>query len=88
MFLPVIGIWRGYEEHESGRLKISKIINWAHTLITSGVIKSMDKFPSRDESAEEIWLFQTDRKAKHCSSWKEEELSDRPCEGKWNVCVL
>lgn len=46
MFLPVIGIWRGYEEHESGRLKISKLYNWAHTLITSGVIKSMDKFPS------------------------------------------
>lgn len=27
-------------------LKYQKLYNWAHTLITSGVIKSMDKFPS------------------------------------------
>ena len=27
-------------------LKYQKLYNWAHTLITSGVIKNMDKFPS------------------------------------------
>ena len=47
MFLPVIGIWSIYEEYESGRSEISKnYITGAHTLITSGVIRNMDKFPS------------------------------------------
>ena len=27
-------------------LKYQKLYNWAHTLITSGIIKNMDKFPS------------------------------------------
>ena len=27
-------------------LKYQKLYNWAHTLIISGVIKNMDKFPS------------------------------------------
>lgn len=27
-------------------LKYQKLYHWAHTLITSGVIKNMDKFPS------------------------------------------
>ena len=65
-------------------LKYQKLYNWAHTLITSGVIKSMDKFPS--ESAEEIWLFQTDRKDSTAAAGR--RRSDHPCEGKWNVCVL
>ena len=31
---------------EQEGLKYQKLYNWAHTLITSGVIKNMDKFPS------------------------------------------
>ena len=30
---------------EQEGLKYQKLYNWAHTLITSGVIKNMDKFP-------------------------------------------
>ena len=40
---------------EQDNLKYQKLYHWAHTLITSGVIKNMDKFPS-----EEIRLFQAD----------------------------
>lgn len=39
----------------------------------------MDKFPSRDESAEEIWLFQTDRKDSTAAAGR--RRSDHPCEG-------
>ena len=31
---------------EQDNLKYQKLYHWAHTLITSGVIKNMDKFPS------------------------------------------
>ena len=31
---------------EQDHLKYQKLYHWAHTLITSGVIKNMDKFPS------------------------------------------
>ena len=61
-------------------LKYQKLYNWAHTLITSGVIKNMDKFPS------ETSLFQTDRKDSTAAAGR--RRSDHPCEGKWNVCVL
>lgn len=44
---------------EQDNLKYQKLYHWAHTLITSGVIKNMDKFPS-EHSAEEIRLFQAD----------------------------
>lgn len=41
---------------EQDNLKYQKLYHWAHTLITSGVIKNMDKF----YSAEKIRLFQAD----------------------------
>ena len=31
---------------EQDNLKYQKLYHWAHTLITSGIIKNMDKFPS------------------------------------------
>lgn len=46
MFLPVIVYGEVMKNTNQEGLKYQKLYNWAHTLITSGVIKSMDKFPS------------------------------------------
>ena len=65
-------------------LKYQKLYNWAHTLITSGVIKSMDKFPSETSLQKKFgYSRQTVRTAA-----AGRRRSDHPCEGKWNVCVL
>ncbi len=46
--------------HSQDLLKYQKLYNWCRTLITSGVIKNKDKFPSENILAEKVRLFQTD----------------------------
>lgn len=46
MFLPVIVYGAFMKNTNQEGLKYQKLYNWAHTLITSGVIRNMDKFPS------------------------------------------
>lgn len=54
---------------DQDNLKYQKLYHWAHTLITSGVIKNMDKFPS-----ETILQKNSDIPDRRCaqlsSSWK------------------
>ncbi len=45
---------------EQDNLKYQKLYHWAHTLITSGVIKNMDKFPSETILQKKFGLFQAD----------------------------
>lgn len=71
---------------EQEGLKYQKLYNWAHTLITSGVIKNMDKFPVRDKPSEEVWIFQAD--GKDCIAATGGRRHDYPCEGKRNLCFL
>lgn len=86
MILPVIGIWRGYEEHDQEGLKYQKLYNWAHTLITSGVIKSMDKFPSETSLQKKFgYSRQTVRTA--LQQLEEEGLITR-VRGSGTYCVL
>ena len=66
-------------------LKYQKLYNWAHTLITSGVIRNMDKFPSA-ELAEKVWIFQADSKNGFAAAGR--RRADYPGEGEWNICVL
>ena len=62
-------------------LKYQKLYNWAHTLITSGVIRNMDKFPS-----EEVRVFQADSKNGFAAVGR--RRADHPGEGERNICVL
>ena len=67
-------------------LKYQKLYNWAHTLITSGIIKNMDKFPSETSLQKKFGVFQTDRE--DCIATARGRRSDYPCEGKRNLCFL
>ena len=68
---------------EQEGLKYQKLYNWAHTLITSGVIKNMDKFPSETSLQKKFgYSRQTVRTAIGG------RRSDYPCEGKRNLCFL
>ena len=46
MHIFLIGNGDFMHKTDQDGLKYQKLYNWAHTLITSGVIKNMDKFPS------------------------------------------
>lgn len=71
---------------EQEGLKYQKLYNWAHTLITSGVIKNMDKFPSETSLQKKFgYSRQTVRTA---LQQLEEGRPDYPCEGKRNLCFL
>ena len=65
-------------------LKYQKLYNWAHTLITSGVIKNMDKFPSETSLQKKFgYSRQTVRTAA-----VGRRRADHPGEGERNICVL
>ena len=64
-------------------LKYQKLYNWAHTLITSGVIRNMDKFPSEPSLQKK---FGYSRQNGFAAAGR--RRADYPGEGEWNICVL
>lgn len=67
-------------------LKYQKLYNWAHTLITSGVIRNMDKFPSEPSLQKKVRIFQADSKNGFAAAGR--RRADHPGEREWNICVL
>ena len=64
-------------------LKYQKLYNWAHTLITSGVIRNMDKFPSEPSLQKKFGY-----SSKNGFAAVGRRRADHPGEGERNICVL
>ena len=65
-------------------LKYQKLYNWGRTLITSGVIKNQDKFPSEHILQKKFgYSRQTE-----CSGSSGKGRTDRPDKGKRNLCIV
>lgn len=67
-------------------LKYQKLYNWGRTLITSGVIKNQDKFPSEHILQKKFgYSRQTVRNALGPSG---KGRTDRPGKGKRYLCIV